>query len=106
MFQIGYISSEEKRFDPESLTLSRQDTCVSSLGNMSEKICGSENREYEVCRMQFMFVLDLNTRSSTQVSKIQVMLLPPIWMSLHTTPSGRKTCRTALCEATQLIGVE
>lgn len=57
--------------------------------------------------MQFMFVLDLNARSSTQVSKIQVMPVPPIRMFVHARiPSGRKARRTVLCETTQLIDRE
>ena len=57
--------------------------------------------------MQFMFVLDLNTRSSTQVSKIPVMPLPPVWMFVYARiPSGRKAYSTVLCETTQLIDGE
>lgn len=54
--------------------------------------------------MQFLSVLDLNTYSSHQVSKIQVIPLPPAWTFVRTRiPSGRKARRTVLCETAQLI---
>lgn len=57
--------------------------------------------------MQFVFVSDLSTRSSTQVSKILVTPLPPVRTFVRgRIPSGRKARRTALCETTQLIGGE
>lgn len=100
MCQIGYISSEEKRFGPQSLPLSRWGTRVRNLSRMTDTICGSRTKNRKL-------VLNLNTHSSTQVRKSQVLLKLRVWMFVCARiPCSRKASTTPLCGTTQLIDRE